>query len=63
MICTICHQPIEEAKIETSDGPQHFRCFCDRQPQPEDLGYFPPYDDLGNRRTIKNAVDPGWSAI
>lgn len=26
-------------------------------------GYYPPYDDLGNKRTITNAVDCGWSAI
>jgi spore maturation protein CgeD len=25
--------------------------------------YYPPYDDQGNKRTIKNAVDCGWSAI
>lgn len=25
--------------------------------------YYPPYDDLGNKRTINNAVDAGWSAI
>ena len=25
--------------------------------------YFPPFDDSGNKRTIDNAVDCGWSAI
>lgn len=25
--------------------------------------YFAPYDDQGNKRTINNAVDAGWSAI
>jgi len=25
--------------------------------------YYPPYDDQGNKRTVKNAVDCGWSSI
>lgn len=34
-----------------------------QETDPHASHYFPPYDDLGNRRTIKNAVDAGWSAI
>lgn len=30
---------------------------------PKEPDYFPPFDDLGNKRTIMNAADAGWSAI
>lgn len=63
--CIQCGKVVmsDESRVQTDQGIMHFDCFRTSQPKPNESGYFPPYDDLGNKRTIKNAVDCGWSAI
>ena len=46
-----CHRYNEQSVTWKIDHPE-------KQPN-----YYPPYDDQGNKRTIKNAADCGWSAI
>ncbi len=61
--CIECKNAImsDQSLVQAPEGMLHFVCFVQAQPDPKKPGYFPPFDDLGNRRTIKNAVDCGWS--
>jgi glycosyltransferase involved in cell wall biosynthesis len=55
---TDCHRYNSESVTYKIDHPEPKA----QSDDPHAPHFYPPYDDLGNKRTINNAVDAGWSA-